>query len=83
MMYILTYPNGDAAWFPGMGALLEHIEYDAFGLNDCGVYLLHPNSAWIDASRQVMDALEEHEQFREWEAEHRAYISSPEKTGRV
>jgi len=82
-MYILTYPNGDAAWFPGMGALLEHIEYDAFGLNDCGVYLLHPNSAWIDASRQVMDALEEHEQFREWEAEHRAYISSPEKTGRV
>jgi hypothetical protein len=25
-MYILTYPNGDAAWFPGIGAVLEHIE---------------------------------------------------------
>jgi hypothetical protein len=83
MMYILTYPNGDAAWFPGMGALLEHIEYDAHSLNDCGVYFLHLNSAWIDASKQVMDALEEHEQFREWEAEHQAYISSPEKMGRV
>ena len=82
-MYILTYPNGEAAWFENIGALLEYIEYDAFGLNDCGVYRIDPNHAWIDASRQVMDALEEHEQYCEWEMEHQAYISSPEKTGRV
>ena len=82
-MYIVTHPDGEAAWFNTLAELLESIEYDAFGLNDCGVYFLHPNSAWIDASRQVMDALEEHELHREWEMEHEAFISSPEKTGRV
>ena len=82
-MYILTYPNGEAAWLENLETVLEYIGYDASNLNDCGVYFMHTNGAWIDASRQVMDALEEHEQFREWEAEHRAYISSPEKTGRV
>jgi len=83
MMYIVTHPDGEAAWFNTLAELLESIEYDAFSLNDCGVYFLHPNSAWIDASRQVMDALEEHERYREWEIEHESYISSPEKTGRV
>jgi hypothetical protein len=83
MIYIITRPDGEGQWYKTMNELLESIEFDAYGLNDCGVYFLHLNSAWIDASRQVMDALEEHEQFREWEAEHRAYISSPEKTGRV
>jgi hypothetical protein len=83
MMYIVTHPDGEAAWFNTLAELLESIEYDAFGLKDCGVYFLHVNSAWIDASQQVMDALKEHEQFREWEMEHEAYISSPEKTGRV
>jgi len=83
MIYIITHPDGEGAWYNTLSELLEAIEYDAYSLNDCGVYFLHINSAWIDASRQVMDALEEHEQYREWEAEHRAYISSPEKTGRV
>ena len=82
-MYILTYPNGEAAWFENMGALLENIEYDAFVLNDCGVYFLHPNSAWIDASKQVMDAIDDYEQCRAWDSDHVALISSPEKTGRV
>ena len=82
-MYILTYPNGEGAWFENMGALLENIEYDAFVLNDCGVYFLHPNSAWIDASKQVMDAIDDYEQCRAWDSDHVALISSPEKTGRV
>lgn len=25
-MYILTYQDGEAAWFPDLAALLEHIE---------------------------------------------------------
>lgn len=82
-MYILTYPNGDAAWFPGMGALLEHIEYDAFGLNDCGAYFINPNGAWLDASREIEAALIEHDEAMAWDGDHEAYISSPEKTGRV
>jgi len=83
MMYILTYPNGDAAWFPGMGAVLEHIEYDAFGLNDCGAYFINPNGAWLDASREIEAALIEHDEAMAWESDHEAYISSPEKTGRA
>jgi len=83
MMYILTYPNGDAAWFPGMGALLEHIEYDAFGLNDCGAYFINPNGAWLDASREIEAALIEHDEAMAWEDDHESNISSPEKTGRV
>ena len=83
MMYILTYPNGEAAWFPGIGALLEHIEFDAYGLNDCGVYRIDPNHAWIDASREIEAALIEHDEAMAWDGDHEAYISSPEKTGRV
>jgi hypothetical protein len=82
-MYILTYPDGEAAWFPDLAAVLEHIEYDAFGLNDCGVYFLHPNSAWIDATGVVQAALADHEEEMAWDSEHVAFISSPEKTGRV
>ena len=82
-MYILTYPGGDGAWFPGMGALLEHIEYDAFGLNDCGAYFINPNGTWLDATREIEAALIEHEEAMAWDGDHEAYISSPEKTGRV
>ena len=83
MIYILTYPNGDAAWFPGIGALLEHIEYDAYGLNDCGAYFIKPNGAWLDASREIEAALIEHDEAMAWDGDHEAFISSPEKTGRV
>ena len=83
MMYIITRPDGEGAWYNTLAELLEAIEYDAYSLNDCGVYFLHHNNAWIDASRQVMDALEEHELHRKWEMEHVAFISSPEKMGRV
>ena len=83
MMYILTYPNGEAAWFPDLTGVLEHIEYDAFGLNDCEVYRIDPNHAWIDASREIEAALIEHAEAMAWDSDHVAYISSPEKTGRV
>jgi hypothetical protein len=86
MMYILTYPGGDAAWFPDLAAVLEYIEYDAFGLmdaNDCGAYFINPNGTWLDASRDIEAALIEHDEAMAWEAEHQAFISSPEKTGRV
>ena len=82
-MYILTYPGGDGAWFPGMGALLEHIEYDAFGLNDCGAYFINPNGTWLDATREIEAALIEHDEAMAWDGDHEAHISSPEKTGRV
>ena len=83
MMYILTYPNGDAAWFQDLAALLEHIEYDAFSLNDCGAYFINPNGAWLDASREIEAALIEHDEAMAWDSDHVAFISSPEKTGRV
>jgi len=83
MIYILTYPNGEAAWFPGIGALLEHIEFDAYGLNDCGAYFINPNGAWLDASREIEAALIEHDEAMAWDGDHEAFISSPEKTGRV
>ena len=83
MIYILTYPDGDAAWFPDLAALLEHIEFDAFGLNDCGAYFINPTGSWLDASREIEAALIEHNEAMEWESDHEAFISSPEKTGRV
>lgn len=83
MMYILTYPNGEAAWFPDLAAVLEHIEYDAYGLNDCGAYFIKPNGAWLDASREIEAALIEHDEAMAWDGDHEAFISSPEKTGRV
>jgi len=83
MMYIVTHPDGQAAWFNTLAELLESIEYDAFGLNDCGAYFINPNGAWLDASREIEAALIEHDEAMAWEAEHQAYISSPEKTGRV
>ena len=82
-MYILTYPNGEAAWFPDLAAVLEHIEYDAYGLNDCGAYFINPKGSWLDASREVEAALIEHDEAMAWESDHEAFISSPEKTGRV
>ena len=82
-MYILTYPGGDGAWFADLAALLEHLEYDAYGLKDCGAYRLDPNGAWIDASREIEAALIEHDEAMAWDGDHVAYISSPEKTGRV
>ena len=83
MMYILTYPDGEAAWFPDIAAVLEHIEYDAYGLNDCGAYWINPNGAWLDASREIEAALIEHDEAMAWDRDHEAFISSPEKTGRV
>jgi hypothetical protein len=83
MIYILTYQNGDGAWFPGMGALLEHIEYDAYGLKDCGAYWINPNGTWLDATREIEAALIEHDEAMAWDGDHEAFISSPEKTGRV
>ena len=83
MIYIITRPDGEAQWYNTMSELLESIDYDAYDLNDCGVYFLHLNSAWIDASKQVMDAIQDYEQCRAWDSDHVAFISSPEKTGRV
>ena len=83
MMYILTYPNGEAAWFQDLAAVLEHIEYDAFGLNDCGVYRIDANHAWIDAMGEAQAALVDHDEAMAWDSDHVAFISSPEKTGRV
>jgi len=83
MMFILTYPAGDAAWFADMAAVLEHLEYDAFGLKDCGAYRINPDKTWGDATRRIEEALIEHDEALAWERDHEAYISSPEKTGRV
>ena len=83
MMYILTYPNGNAAWFPGIGALLEHLAYDAYGLNDCWAYRINPDGTWLDSSREIEEALIEHDEAMAWERNHEAFISSPEKTGRT
>jgi len=84
MMFILTYPNGsDAAWFPDIGAVLEHLEYDAFGLKDCGAYRINPDGTWSDATRQIEEALIEHDEEMTWGQDHEAYISSLEATGRV
>ena len=83
MMYILTYPNGEAAWFPDLTGVLEHIEYDAFGLNDCGAYFINPTGSWLDASREIEAALIDYDEALAWDGDHEAYVSSPEKTGRV
>jgi hypothetical protein len=84
MMFILTYPNGsDAAWFPDIGALLEHIEFDAYGLKDCGAYWINSNGTWLDATREIEAALIEHDEAMAWESDHEAFISSLEATGRV
>ena len=83
MIYILTYPDGDGVWFPDLAAVLEHIEYDAYGLKDCGVYRIDPNHAWIDATREIEAALIEHDEAMAWESNHEAFLSSPEKTGLV
>jgi hypothetical protein len=83
MMFILTYPNGEAAWFNDMAELLESIEYDAYSLNDCGIYRIDPNHAWIDATGEVQAALSDHEEAMAWDGDHEAVISSPEKTGRI
>ena len=80
MMFILTYPNGDAAWFKGMAELLESIEYDAFGLQDCKVYRLDPG---LDVNEEVEAALRDYDEVLAWDSDHEAYVSSPEKTGRV
>jgi hypothetical protein len=83
-MYILTYPSGsDAAWFADLADVLEHLEYDAYGLKDCGAYRIDQNHAWIDARREIEAALIEHDEAMAWDGDHEAFISSPEKTGRV
>ena len=82
-MFILTYKNGDAAWFADMAAVLEHLEYDAFGLKDCGAYRIKPDGTWSDAIRQIEEALIEHDEEGAWDRDHEAYLSSPERTGRV
>jgi len=80
MMYILTYPNGEAAWFKDMAALLDSIEYDAYGLKDCQVYRLDHQH---DINSEVEAALRDHDEALAWDSDHEAFISSPEKTGRV
>jgi hypothetical protein len=83
MMFILTYKNGDAAWFADLAAVLEHIEYDAYGLKDCGAYRIDQDGTWSDATRRIEEALIEHDEALAWERDHEAFISSPERTGRV
>ena len=80
MMFILTYPNGDAAWFKGMAELLESIEYDAFGLQDCKVYRIDHQ---LDINADVEAALRDYDEALAWDSDHEDYVSSPEKTGRV
>jgi len=80
MIIILTYPNGEAAWFPSMAALLESIEYDAFGLQDCKVYRIDPG---LDVNAEVEAALRDHDEALAWDGDHEAYVSSLEATGRV
>ena len=82
-MYILTYPNGEAAWFATLAAVLEYIEFDAYGLKDCGAYRINPNGAWLDATREIEAALIEHDEAMAWESNHEAFLSSPERTGLV
>jgi len=79
MIYFITYPNGEAAWFPSMAALLESIEYDAFGLQDCHVYRIDQP----DINAEVEAALRDYDEALAWDGDHEAVISSPEKTGRI
>ena len=84
MMFILTYPNGEAAWFRDLADVLEHIEYDAFGLNNCcSAYFINPTGSWLDASREIEAALRDYDEALAWDSDHEAYVSSPEKTGRI
>jgi hypothetical protein len=80
MIYFITYPKGDGAWFKSMAALLESIEYDAYGLKDCHVYRLDPG---LDVIAEVEVALRDYDEALAWDGDHEAFISSPEKTGRL
>lgn len=83
MMFILTYKNGNAAWFADLAAVLEHIEYDAYGLKDCGAYRINPDKTWSDATKRIEAALAEHDEEVAWDRDHEAYLSSPEKLGLI
>ena len=83
MLYIMTYPNGEALWFEDLDAVLEHIQYDAYDLNTGKIYRILPGGTWINAAREIEIAIAEHERERRWNDAHIAYVSSPEKTGRT
>lgn len=80
MIYFIKYQRGDAVWFKGMAELLESIEYDAYGLQDCHVYRLDPG---LDVNAEVEAALRDHDEAMAWDGDHEAVTSSPEKTGRI
>ena len=80
MIYFIIYPKGEGAWFPSMAALLESIEYDAYGLKDCQVYRLDHQH---DINSEVEAMLRDHDEALAWDCDHEAVISSPEKTGRI
>lgn len=82
-MYIITYANGEAAWFESLPEVLRHLEFDDFNSIDCGIYQIKPGNIWVDAIREVERAIREEKQNIAWDMEHDGYISSPEKTGRV
>ena len=80
MIYFITYPKGDGAWFKDIAALLDSIESDAYGLKDCQVYRLGHES---DINAEVEAALRDYDEALAWDGEHEAYVSSPEKMGLV
>ena len=81
MIYFITYPKkGEGAWFPSMAALLESIDYDAYGLQDCKVYRLDND---LDVICEVEAALRDHDEAMAWDGDHEAYVSSAEAMGRI
>ena len=80
MIYVVVYEKGEAACFESMAALLESIDYDAFGLQDCKVYRIDPG---LDVNEEVEAALRDYDEALAWDGDHEAVTSSPEKTGRV
>lgn len=82
-MYIWTYPDGEAGWCKTLWELLERAEYDPAFFRNCEVFRVDPSNAWVSAWPEVERAFEELEQEWVWDRDHAAYVSSPEKTGRV
>ena len=80
MIYVVVYRKGDGACFKSMAELLESIEYDAYGLQDCHVYRIDHQP---DINAEVEAALRDHDEALAWDCDHEAYVSSPEATGRI
>jgi hypothetical protein len=82
--YLATWSDdGECCRFASIDAIVRYImDYD-LPIQDATFIVVKPNGEWRDCGLLVDAALEEERLALGYEADHEAYVSSFEKTGRI